>query len=380
MNILHLNTNYRNSKIHYNIVKHLNEIDGVDGVVVLPDLKESNYKSDYTHDKEWEEMFLKKINCLNSIDKFMFHLRAKKVYKMIKQNVNVESYDHTLAHSLYSNGFLALKLKEYYGITYSLIVTNTDINKYMKLMPHLKSTALKIMDEAENIIYSSPAHKHRVLESIKKYHNFTKINEKSCVIPFGVDTFWLQNKRNINVTRELDSEVLKILYVGKINANKNIQSTLEALNTLKKEIPKKIEFHIVGEPVGKSGQKILKNLKKDSLVKYHGIMKENDLLEKYRNSDLFIMPSLTESFGLVYVEAMSQGLPLIYSKGEGFDQHFNDGIVGVAVNAKETNQIKEAVIRILDNYSVISNNSIEKVDNFNWVKIANCFAEKMGRK
>ena len=39
---------------------------------------------------------------------------------------------------------------------------------------------------------------------------------------------------------------------------------------------------------------------------------KNKLLEHYRSCDIFIMPSKTETFGLVYVEAMSQGLPCLY--------------------------------------------------------------------
>lgn len=40
------------------------------------------------------------------------------------------------------------------------------------------------------------------------------------------------------------------------------------------------------------------------------------------------MPSHKETFGLVYAEAMSQGLPIIYTKNQGFDGQFPDGYVG----------------------------------------------------
>ena len=43
------------------------------------------------------------------------------------------------------------------------------------------------------------------------------------------------------------------------------------------------------------------------------------------------MPSRYETFGLVYGEAMSQGLPIIYSKGQGVDGYFKEGTVGYGV-------------------------------------------------
>ena len=51
------------------------------------------------------------------------------------------------------------------------------------------------------------------------------------------------------------------------------------------------------------------------------------------------MPSFPETFGLVYVEAMSQGLPIIYTKGQGIDGYFEDGKVGYPVNTKDSNDI-----------------------------------------
>ena len=44
------------------------------------------------------------------------------------------------------------------------------------------------------------------------------------------------------------------------------------------------------------------------------------------------MTSLGESFGLTYAEAMSQGVPVIYSKGQGFDGQFKEGVVGYHVD------------------------------------------------
>src|SRR5690606_19135661 len=74
------------------------------------------------------------------------------------------------------------------------------------------------------------------------------------------------------------------------------------------------ELHIVGEG-GTQTEMILENIKAyPDLFKYHGrIAQKEELIRIYRDCHLFVMPSRNETFGLVYVEAMLQGLPILYT-------------------------------------------------------------------
>ena len=75
------------------------------------------------------------------------------------------------------------------------------------------------------------------------------------------------------------------------------------------------------------------------------------------NSDIFVMPSKFETFGLVYVEALTQGLHLIYTRGQGFDGYFADGTIGYSVKYDDSEEIKN---RIKD----ISSGKVEKISNY----------------
>ena len=70
-----------------------------------------------------------------------------------------------------------------------------------------------------------------------------------------------------------------------------------------------------------------------------------------RHHALFAMPSIYETFGLVYIEALSQNLPIIYGKGQGVDQLFSEkeSPVGIGVNAKSIEEIEQAIYTILNN-------------------------------
>ena len=87
-------------------------------------------------------------------------------------------------------------------------------------------------------------------------------------------------------------------------------------------------------------------------------------------SDIFVMPSIYETFGIVYIEAMSQGLPLIYTRGQGFDGQFKEGEVGYSVQSDSPSEISERVKAILKNYDYISEKCLSNVDKFSWDRIA----------
>ena len=90
----------------------------------------------------------------------------------------------------------------------------------------------------------------------------------------------------------------------------------------------------------------------------------------YRRHNLFVMPSFTESFGLVYAEAMSQGLPVIYSQGQGFDNQFSEGFVGYRVDAHNAEAVADAIERVVQNFSNIAPNTVEAARIFNWNEIS----------
>jgi glycosyltransferase involved in cell wall biosynthesis len=85
------------------------------------------------------------------------------------------------------------------------------------------------------------------------------------------------------------------------------------------------------------------------------------------------MPSFAETFGLVYAEALSQGLPLIYTKGQGIDGYFRDGEVGYAVDPNDPEEIADRISMILRRYLEISNFCTAQAGQFSWERIGNIY-------
>ena len=106
-------------------------------------------------------------------------------------------------------------------------------------------------------------------------------------------------------------------------------------------------------------------------------MDKTKIIDVYRDSDIFVMPSKFETFGLVYVEALTQGLHLIYTKGQGFDGYFADGTVGYSVQYNDSEEIKNRIKNIVDGkIEKLSNYKENILNDFDWKNVAEKYTKK----
>jgi len=83
-------------------------------------------------------------------------------------------------------------------------------------------------------------------------------------------------------------------------------------------------------------------------VTFHGEVPHDDLIDHYRQADVFVFPSLwDEPFGLPVVEAMSLGIPVVVSRGGAFPEIVEDGKSGFVVARGESNALTEALSRLV---------------------------------
>jgi glycosyltransferase involved in cell wall biosynthesis len=113
---------------------------------------------------------------------------------------------------------------------------------------------------------------------------------------------------------------------------------------------RKIKLHLVGGG-GKDEQSVLDIVKKnpDEFV-FHGEIRDKAALQAiFKKCDIFSMPSRHETFGLVYIEAMLQGLPVLYTEGEGIDGFYSERI-GEKISEHSIDEIKAKLKIIIDNF------------------------------
>lgn len=355
--ILHVNTNFENSTIYLNMLNAFNSLEDISGKVYYP--------VEFTQKTEIDHPDIDIFNILKKTDRYFYFYRNKKLFKNMENHYDFKRFKSVLAYSLFSNGYLAYTIMKKYGIPYNVIVQNTDVNLYYKKMLHLRSIANKILKNANSVIFISEPYRQKVLERYVNKKDRYLIENKSYVIPFGIDDYWLQN-RNKNYKKDFSHNDIRLLYIGKINKNKNILTTAKSCEALINR-GYTVSLTVVGNVEDLT---VYKKLKKYSFIKFIPFQSKEDLISIYRKHDIFVMPSKKESFGLVYAEALTQGLPIIYSKQQGFDGHFEDGLVGYAVNPMDHQEITDKILKIRKNFSSIQERCIELSSKFCWNTIA----------
>jgi glycosyltransferase involved in cell wall biosynthesis len=272
------------------------------------------------------------------------------------------------AHFLYSDGAVARTLNMAYGLPYVVSVRNTDVNLFMKVRPDLRWLAHDILERARRVVFITPAYRDLVATWLpaRRRESFLA---KSRIIPNGLPPFWLSNTCH---SRRV-GDALKILYVGDFSRNKNIPRSIAAVSRLNETGP--VSLTLVGG--GGDGEEEVRSLVASSpCVTWHGrVDNPDELLSIYRQHDIFLMPSLKETFGVVYIEAMSQGLPVIHSRGQGIDGYFEPGGVAEAVNPLDPESIATAILSLAQRLDKVRDKCVASAEAFNWPRIARMYVD-----
>lgn len=299
----------------------------------------------------------------HQLTRWVFPIKHHLILNDLLTRYDFESYQLIHAHSLFSNGWLALQLHKKYNIPYVVAVRNADMRTFFQRMPWMRKTGINILKHASKIVFISKNTYNEIFDTYIPESLQASLKEKAHIIPNGVSDYWHENrytdkKSNLH-------QPLKIVTTGKIMALKRFVELAELVQSYSQE-HSPAELHIIGPSWDDS---ILKELQQMPVVTYHGKQDMESMKELYRSMDIFAMLSYPETFGLVYVEAMSQGLPVIYTKGEGFDNFFSNKEIGMSVDHKSQTEFNQAVDYIRQNYAQMSQQAMEQMQRFKWDKI-----------
>ena len=93
---------------------------------------------------------------------------------------------------------------------------------------------------------------------------------------------------------------------------------------------------------------------------------------------VFAMPSFRETFGIVYLEALSQGLPIIHSRGQGIDGLFAPNGVSEGVDPHLDTSLADAITRLAGRDPSIRKLCIAEANRFSWDSVAHMYARLYG--
>ncbi|MBR8764794.1 glycosyltransferase [Porphyromonas levii] len=363
LHILHLANDFSGSRVYNQLVQAI-DLRGVQQTIFTT-IRSEDERGKNAVDFAVEESTIHYSDNWCPWHRVFFRLKAKSNYKHLLRLVDPKTITHVHAHTLFSDGVLALKLKRDYGIPYTVTIRNADINVFMRFMVHTWGVGKSIMQNADKVICISPAHIKRVQQWRACPLDFS---DKVINIPNGVNSYWL-NHLSCTINPHRADTPWKLLYIGNFTSNKNIPRLMEAVLKLK-ENGYNLQLHLIGGNGDDTKQIKAIAMKHPGVFHLHGVIQNKDKIRAIMQlCHIFTMPSLTETFGLVYVEALSQGLPIFYTEGEGVDGFFSSSY-GERCNPKSVQNIAEKLERMLIHYVDYSIDEIYLRNHFDWDIVA----------
>lgn len=366
MTLLHITNDFSGSTVYKNLISHLDSL-GVRQIVYTPVKHQGLVGKNHVQLKvPGSEIIYDKI--LNKhLDRLFYRRKIKKIITHIENRIDITEVDQIHAHTWYSDGGVAYLLSKKHRIPYVVTVRNSDLNVFYRYLIHERTIGRKILENAKKITLISAVYKIRLAELLTNNTSSQKLNDKMTVIPNGVDPYWINNKvteRSLVLTSE---KPVEILYVGKFDKGKNVFNLIRAIRHLNDE-KMNCQLVLVGGG-GDDQNRVMRCVENYTFVRYLGVQYDRDKLrEIFRNADIFAMPSKAETFGLVYIEALLQGIPVIYTKGEGIDG-FYDNSIGEKVVSTSPKEIANCIRKIISKYGEYDFNPAEIAQAHDWTAI-----------
>ena len=373
LHILHLANDFPHTRVYSELVKAVDKY-GVQQTIFTTIRKEEERGRNNVEFATTNSMIYYSDNW-RPWHRAFFTLKVKSNYQHLLGLVDPKTITHVHAHTLFSDGVLALKLKRDYGIPYTVTIRNTDINVSMRFMLHTWEVGKSVIQNADKVICISPAHIKRVQQWRACPSNFS---DKVINIPNGINSYWLENI-SCDLNTHQQDQPWHLLYVGNFTSNKNIPRLMEAVLKLK-ENGYNLQLHLIGGNGNDTKQIEAIAMEHPEVFHLHGVIQNKDKIRAImQQCHIFTMPSLTETFGLVYVEALSQGLPILYTKGEGVDGFFSPKY-GVSCIPDRIDNISNAIKELVFNYSSFSIDPTFITEQFSWNRIALRYVNLLGNQ
>ena len=235
---------------------------------------------------------------------------------------------------------------------------------HIKMNPFLHYYERNLFKQHKDIIAISNSSKTNLIDV------FGLKGKKIKVIPAGIDEKKFNpSNRSIQIRKKYGNNIL--LYSGLFITRKKIPVLLRAMTYITKEIP---DTHLIltgsGECLNEwKGLSISLGIQKNTV--FLGFVEEKELVKYYASSDVFVLPSVSEGFGQVLLEAMASGTPVICADVPPMSEIVGDG--GLTFKADDSKDLAQKIIYLLKNREELARlkeNALKIAMTYKWSEIA----------
>lgn len=303
-----------------------------------------------------------------------------------------EGLRYDLLHSHYwLSGVAALELREAWGApVVHMFHTLAELKNAAARHPDDLEPPIRLAEErrvalgADRLVAANPVERAH----LRWYYGAAA--DRIAVIPCGVDLelFSPRDGRQARARLGLGADRV-LLYVGRLAPIKGVETLLRALSFLKADGfgATALRLLVVGggieerwEPDGEASRlrALARGLGVEAWVEFRGAQPQDVLPDYYAAADLCLMPSLYESFGMVALEAMACGVPVVGSRVGGLAVTIREGVTGALVPEGDPDQLGRRIGALLRDEPcrrALGRQAVQWARRFRWPCIAEQVAE-----
>jgi len=302
--------------------------------------------------------------------KYFFSTAGKAMLYSIKGQIKKlhkeKSFEVIHAHVVYPDGYAAAYLAKELGIPLVTTIHGQDFQQTIYESSTLKQKVLFTLEKSTRIIAVSKK-LEKIGKDLLKTHG-DRDPEKLVTIPNGFNPKVI-NLEDSQKTKKTpgEGEEFILLSVGNLIKTKGNDLTLKALKALNNP---DVKLRIMGAGPEKSPlMKEVEDLGLQNQVSFLGKGTHQQVMEEMANCDLFVLPSWKEGFGVVYIEAMAHGKPVIACKGEGIDgvvRHGENGFLVEPNSVEDLRQKLQEALNLKEHLSFLGQRAKEDMKAFTW--------------
>ncbi len=280
-------------------------------------------------DKPNKEEFKRAIENKNIISIFKEGIKSVKIL-YLKRSRNIKAIRNTYSDYIITTRTFHSRLVGYYAYN-NIIKIATEHNFHN----NDKKYITKVIDSIKDFDYFVV-----VSNNLRKFYE-NKIGKTKCIyIPNVIDN--LPDKRSKLTNKN-------IITIGRLSPEKGQKDLIDVFKIVNKELPKTKLFIVGDGPLKQELENYTKELKLTDKIIFTGFLGNKEKEKYILDSSIFILPSYTESFGLVLIEAMSYGLPCIaFDSSDGARELLKDD-VGILVKDRNKEKMAKEIIKELKN-------------------------------
>ncbi len=199
----------------------------------------------------------------------------------------------------------------------------------------------RIIADSDYIVVVSPWWRDKVVK------HFPLFVGKIIVSMNPLDSNFEEVANQLNTRKKINNKsTIKIAAMSRLESGKGFHELFDSLQLLSENF----QLHIIGDgDLRNSLEKSAKEKKIDTRVHFHGWLESHEKIEALKSCDIFCLPSKYDSFGMVFIEAMAVGIPIIAMNTMSFP-FIIPKQAGVLLDNDSERHISEAILEVTNNY------------------------------